>query len=130
MQAIAALLQAADAAPTALMQADILAHLQRILNSRRGQSLSAPHYGIALGAAALRDVLALLPQSTARLERVVVAAAQAHEPRLERIRLREPSRVQAHALSMFLTAHSVTDGTDMNIDIHIMPSGRVQVRRP
>lgn len=130
MQAIATMMSIPGAAPTGASHADVLSHLQRLFNSRRGQSTAAPSYGLALSIDVLRDMLTLLPQTMAHIEGAVLATANAHEPRIKNLRLREPTALHAHALTLHTVAQCCATAADVAFDVHIAPSGRVFVKRP
>lgn len=129
MQAIASMLEALEVTPGAMTHNDVLAHLQRLFNSRQGQSLSAPLYGMALGIDVLRDLLTHLPQTTATLEHAIFSCAKMHERRLKEWRLREPTALGAHALTLHMAAEYTAFRREVHFDVHIAPSGRVTVQQ-
>lgn len=69
-------------------QDDVLAHLRILLNSRQGQSPSAPDYGLP----DLTDFMHSLPHGVRALELVLQRVVERYEPRLTDVRLRyQPS---------------------------------------
>jgi len=132
MRAIANMLQSGKDSLGASELQEVLAHAQRLLNSRRGQAGSAPQYGLSFGADTLRDVLELLPQTEALIESTIIATLTAHEPRLTAWRRRAPTLVGAHSLTLLLRAtwSRAAHGPAVAIDVHVAPAGRVRVTSP
>ena len=129
MHAIAKMLQSGQEAFWATELEETLAHVQRLLNSRKGQAPSAPQYGIDFGADTLPDVLALLPQTEALIESTLVRALTAHEPRLTNWRPRAPTVLGPHSLTLLLHATWRRDprAPAVAVDVHVAPAGRITV---
>jgi predicted component of type VI protein secretion system len=132
MRAIAKMLQAGKDCCQHLELQEVLAHAQRLLNSRKGQAGSAPQYGISFGADTLRDVLEHLPQTEALIESTILATLTAHEPRLTAWRQRAPTVLGAHSLTLLLHATWTEQAhrPPVAIDVHVAPAGRVRVTSP
>lgn len=129
MQALAQMLCGSGASGPSAIVADVVAHIDRVLNSRRGQAVSAPHYGAVLTHDEVRDVMALLPQSTSSLQQAVLQAVAAHEPRLSSWRLHKPSLCDGQTLTVYLEAQL---GIELKGLVHIAcilsPCGRTKVQ--
>ncbi len=113
-----------------IVVANVVQHVQRLLNSRQGQSRSAPHYGMAMSIDLLRDMMMLLPETLHTIEQAILSTLIDHEPRLTQWRLREPTRVGAQDLTVYVAArlrHLPGQHTAL-VNIDVMPSGRIGVR--
>ncbi len=66
------------------LESVVLEHLQRMLNTRQGSSLSAPEYGIV----ELSELLHDFPNANAIMQRTIKNTIVKHEPRLKNIQVR------------------------------------------
>ncbi len=66
------------------LEAAVLSHLQRMLNTRQGSSLTAPDYGIV----ELSELLHDFPNATGLMQRCIKNTILKYEPRLKNVQVR------------------------------------------
>lgn len=66
------------------LEAAVLSHLQRMLNTRQGSSLTAPDYGII----ELSELLHDFPNATGLMQRCIKNTILKYEPRLKNVQVR------------------------------------------
>jgi len=66
------------------LEASVLEHLQRMLNTRQGSSLTAPDYGII----ELSELLHDFPNATGLMQRCIKNTILKYEPRLKNVQVR------------------------------------------
>lgn len=104
----------------------ILHNLERLLNSRQGQSEACPDYGLM----DMSLVIAGLPDSEVTVERAIQQCIERFEPRLTKVRVKrfeEPD----HPLSLFFSISanlaSERGGGSTSFETVVGPSGEVHV---
>ncbi len=88
------------------LEAAVMAHLQQMLNTRRGSSLSAPDFGIM----ELSELMHHFPDALGIMQRSIKNAILKYEPRLKNVQVRavEPDEDQNLMLVYFeITAQLV-----------------------
>lgn len=130
MQALASMLSANQPQTHALMRADVVDHVQRLLNSRAGQSASAPFYGLASSVDCLRVWMAQLPQSQDTIQHMIVQTIGAHEQRLCEWRAHGAPQLGHHALVVTLRGRwrLSPQWPDLVLDVYVSPLARMTVR--
>jgi type VI secretion system protein len=106
----------------------ILQNLQRLLNSRQGQSPACQDYGLL----DVTQVLYGLPEAEDAVERSIQKCIETFEPRLTRIRVKrveDPSRPLS--VCFLITARLASDKNQSDIwfETVVASSGRVKVGR-
>ncbi|BBA68973.1 type VI secretion system baseplate subunit TssE [Geobacter sulfurreducens] len=104
----------------------ILAHVRRIINTRRGSVPIAPDFGIP----DMLDVLQSYPDSVREIERSIRAAIQGFEPRLADVRVAfVPQEDDVLALRFAISARLGSDGGAVCFETLVDTDGKVTVRR-
>jgi type VI secretion system protein len=109
------------------IEESILAHLQRMLNSRQGCSLSAPDYGTPDVRVAARDRAEAINQMEASIRRSI----EKYEPRLADVSVRfVKSDDEMLVLCFEVSARLKTKEVDANVRFttRMVPEGRVDVK--
>lgn len=102
-------------------------HLQALLNCTRGDSQSAPEYGVP----DLTDLLRDVPDSIATLRRMLQKTIEEFEPRVHRVRVRfvssdlleDPTRLRFEISARLVQR----PGTEIRMTTRIRPGGQVFV---
>ena len=129
MQALAHILgEGVNPAPRATL-ADVVAHIERLLNSRRGQGLCAPLYGASMAHDERAEAMALLPKTMAVLEQGILQSIASYETRFTQWRLHKSSRSDGQTLTVCLQAHlhSASERIAL-IQCTLKPCGRTTVQ--
>jgi predicted component of type VI protein secretion system len=115
---------------TPAWRAEVAEHLERVLNTCAGSSLSAPAYGFQGGVERVRHLLEQLPTSAATLERDILCALQAHDGRIVGWRSRRPMQWDKTGLGLYLVGdvHHVQPRLEVGFNVQLLPSGHAQVR--
>ena len=66
------------------LEAEVVTHLQEMLNTRAGSSLSAPEYGMI----EISDMLHEFPDAMGIMQRAIKNAINTYEPRLKNVQVR------------------------------------------
>lgn len=104
----------------------ILAHIRRILNTRRGSVPIAPDFGIP----DMLDVLQSYPDSVREIERSIRTAIQGFEPRLAGVRVTFiPQEDDVLALRFAIAARLGSDGGAVRFETLVDVDGKIAVRR-
>lgn len=103
----------------------ILAHLQALLNTRQGDSPSAPGYGVLDFA----DLLHGFPASVQQLSKCIRATILEYEPRLKNVSVRQLPEENPLILRFEITAQlAQAKGTrTLRLATTVRPGGRVDV---
>jgi type VI secretion system protein len=105
----------------------VLAHLQRMLNTRQGNCLTLEDYGIP----DFTDMVHSFPEAVGRMQRAIRQSIERYEPRLRRVRVtpvEDPDDV--FRLRFEITGELVTADEQAAVwfETTISPSGRISVR--
>lgn len=105
----------------------ILAHLRVLLNTRRGESVSAPEYGVIDFA----DVVHEFPGGVQQLAKSIRATIVQHEPRLRNVSVRHVAEEGSLTLRFEITAQLAEgrSGRALRLATTVRPGGRVDVAR-
>ena len=109
------------------MADSILRHLQRMLNTRQGNALTVPDYGVP----DLTDLARGFPESASTLEDALRACIEKYEPRLRDVMVRyKQSTGDALSLSFEVTGRLAASGEDAGVWFltTVDPDGRVDVK--
>jgi type VI secretion system protein len=107
--------------------ASVLAHLQRMLNTRRGNVLVAPEYG----APDLTDIVGGFPESVAGVEQAIKRSVERYEPRLRDVRVTyRPQEDDPLTLGFEIAARMTLDGGAQTVSFvtRLTPEGRFEVK--
>ncbi len=107
------------------LEASILAHLRRMLNSRQGHAPVALDYGMP----DLSEALRTFPSSISTVEQAVRASIEKYEPRLRDVSVRfVESDQDILTLSFEIRARLVRDRSlGLQVSTRIGPDGRVEL---
>ena len=108
------------------IEQSILSHLQRMLNSRQGCSLSAPEYGTP----DISEVVRSSPEVIARMEEAIRRSVEQYEPRLGGVSVRfVRSDDEMLVLCFEVSARLKMKDVDrsMRFTTRMVPEGRVDV---
>lgn len=105
-------------------QTAVLAHLQALLNTRMGESSSAP----ALGLVDFADVVHGFPASAQVLVAGIRAMLLAYEPRLESVQVRPAPSADALALAFEISARLAGGRGHLHLRTELSASGHFAVR--
>lgn len=110
---------------TADLSASIVAHLRALLNTRRGESVTAPDFGVA----DMTDLVLSMPEGGRALERSLRDVIQGYEPRLTHVRVRQVPSPRPLQLRFQVSARLASDPRRaMSIET-CLESGRFQVQQ-
>lgn len=113
----------ARGSPRRSKQEAILAHLQALLSTRLGESLSAPNLGLIDFA----DIVHSYPASMQVLIHAIRAMLSQYEPRLRGVTVNHTSSDDPLTLALEITAHLDEDGGAIHMRTELTASGRVHV---
>ncbi len=107
------------------LEASILAHLRRMLNSRQGHALVAPDYGMP----DLSEALRTYPSSISSVEQAIRASIEKYEPRLRDVSVRfVESERDILTLSFTIRARLVRDRSlGLQVSTRIGPDGGIEL---
>ncbi len=109
------------------MADSILRHLQRMLNTRRGNAPTVPEYGVP----DLTDLARGFPESATTLEEALRACIEKYEPRLRDVTVRyKESPDDVLSMSFEVTGRLVTRGDEAGVWFltRVDPEGRIDVK--
>ncbi len=109
------------------MADSILGHLQRMLNTRKGNAPTVPDYGVP----DLTDLARGFPESATTLEDALRACIEKYEPRLRDVAVRyKESPDDVLSMSFEVTGRLVTQGDEAGVWFltRVDPEGRVDVK--
>ena len=107
---------------TKSMRGEVVAHLQRLLNTRIGTSLSAPAYGIA----DLSDVIAHLPEGGQLVAQSIHDAISTFEPRLRRVHVVQQPTDNPAVICFAITGH-LDNQTPFTSTTLVSANGHIEV---
>jgi len=104
----------------------VLAHLQRMLNTRQGNCLTLDDYGIP----DFTDMVHSFPEAVGRMQRAIRQSVERYEPRLRRVRVNPVDEEDYFRLRFEITGELVTADEQAAVwfETTISPSGRISVR--
>jgi len=104
----------------------VLAHLQRMLNTRQGNCLTLDDYGIP----DFTDMVHSFPEAVGRMQRAIRQSIERYEPRLRRVRVNPVDEEDYFRLRFEITGELVTADEQAAVwfETTISPSGRISVR--
>ncbi len=107
------------------LEASILAHLRRMLNSRQGHALAALDYGMP----DLSEALRTYPSSISSVEQAIRASIEKYEPRLRDVSVRfVESERDILTLSFTIRARLVRDRSlGLQVSTRIGPDGGIEL---
>lgn len=79
------------------LEAIVVDHLQRMLNTRQGSSLTAPDYGVV----ELSELLHDFPDSLGVMQRAIKNSILKYEPRLKNVQVRAVDPDPEHPMQLF-----------------------------
>lgn len=106
----------------------IIQNLQRLLNSRQGQSSACPDYGLL----DLTQILYGLPESEEVVERSIQKVIETFEPRLTKVRVKrvvDPSRPLTVCFLITAKLAAEKNQQDIWFETVVASSGRIRVAR-
>ncbi len=109
------------------MADSILRHLQRMLNTRRGNAPTVPDYGVP----DLTDLARGFPESAATLEDALRACIEKYEPRLRDVTVRykeSPDDVLGMSFEVTGRLETSADPAGVWFLTRVDPEGRIDVR--
>lgn len=83
----------------------VIAHLRALLNTRRGESVTAPDFGVP----DLTDVVLSMPEGGRAIERSLRDVIERYEPRLTHVRVRQVQSPQPLQLRFQVRARLAAD---------------------
>jgi type VI secretion system protein len=103
----------------------ILEHLRVLLNTRQGEAVCAPSYGVV----DFTDVVHAMPGATQALVRSIRATILEHEPRLRNVTVRPAGEEGELVLRFEISAQlaSQRSGRTLHFSTTIRPGGRYDV---
>jgi type VI secretion system protein len=105
----------------------VLTHLQRMLNTRQGNCLTVPDYGIP----DFTDMVHNFPEAVGQMQRAIRRSVERYEPRLRKVRV-TPTNPEDDFLQLRfeITAELVTADEDASVwfETTIGADGHVRVR--
>ncbi len=105
----------------------VLTHLQRMLNTRQGNCLTVPDYGIP----DFTDMVHNFPEAVGQMQRAIRRSVERYEPRLRKVRV-TPANPEDDFLQLRfeITAELVTADEDASVwfETTIGADGHVRVR--
>jgi type VI secretion system protein len=113
-------------APLGHPVASITEHLRALLNTRKGESVSAPGFGIL----DFNDVLHLYPAAISRMQQSIRAAIQEFEPRLRSVAVvHVPEEQEPTALRFDIIAQLHLPGRGDTVRFHtrLHPGGQADI---
>ena len=104
----------------------VLAHLQRMLNTRQGNCLTLDDYGIP----DFTDMVHSFPEAVGRMQRAIRHSIERYEPRLRRVRVNPVDEEDFFRVRFEITGELVTADEQAAVwfETTISPSGRISVR--
>ena len=104
----------------------VLAHLQRMLNTRQGNCLTLDDYGIP----DFTDMVHNFPEAVGRMQRAIRQSIERYEPRLRRVRVNPVDEDDFFRVRFEITGELVTADEQAAVwfETTISPSGRISVR--
>ncbi|MBU8900871.1 type VI secretion system baseplate subunit TssE [Corallococcus sp. H22C18031201] len=113
-------------APSGDVLESIAEHLRALLNTRKGESVATPHYGIL----DLNDIIHSYPSAIPRMTQSIRTAIQEFEPRLKNVVVTYvPDEIDPTALRFDITAQLATRERKGMVRFHsqLSPGGRVEL---
>jgi type VI secretion system protein len=113
-------------APRGNVVASIAEHLRAILNTRKGEALAAPSFGIM----DFNDIIHLFPAAIPRMQQSIRTAIQEFEPRLKNVVVvHVPDEQEPTALRFDIIAQLNTKEARGSLRFHtqMYPGGRVEL---
>ena len=102
---------------------DIVEHLQRLLNTRKGDAPMDPEYGIS-------DFNGVIhPDAIRALRQDIEKTIEKYEPRLERVRVTNSSQEESLVLRLDIVARTKSQRGTLRLRTDLLPGGVVRVRR-
>ena len=104
-----------------------LRHLQKMLNTRQGQALTQPEYGIP----DVTEFIQTLPDMVNEVRRAIRNSIEKFEPRLRNVDVTfVPSEEEWLSLHFEITAELVTEKEEASVwfETSVSPSGHIEVR--
>jgi len=105
----------------------VLSHLQRMLNTRQGNCLTVPDYGIP----DFTDMVHNFPEAVGQMQRAIRNSVERYEPRLRKVRVTPTNPGDDFLQLRFeITAELLTADEDASVwfETTIAPDGHVRVR--
>jgi type VI secretion system protein len=112
---------------TELLARSILNHMQRLLNSRQGESLCVPDYGIP----DVAEVVHAFPDSIGDMQKAIQTSIEKYEPRLGKVRVkRMESEGEVLELRFEILAQLVTAKKKafLKFETIVDPDGKIRIR--
>jgi len=109
------------------MADSVLRHLQRMLNTRRGNAPTVPDYGVP----DLTDLARGFPESAGALQEALRACIEKYEPRLRDVSVQyKESPDDVLSMSFEVTGRLVTRGDEAGVWFltRVDPEGRIDVK--
>lgn len=101
--------------------ADIIEHLQRLLNTRKGDAPMDRDYGISDFNGAMH------PDALRALRKDIERTIEKYETRLERVRVTDKSAKESLVLELDIVGR-LRDGRTLRLRTDLLPGGEVRVR--
>jgi len=106
--------------------ASITEHLRALLNTRKGEAVASPNYGIL----DFNDIVHLMPFAITKMQSSIQSAVQEFEPRLRNVTVRYvEDEVEPTALRFDVSAQLALKGVkgQLLFRTRLLPGGRVEV---
>ena len=109
------------------LNASILSHLKKMLNTRQGHVLTQPEYGMP----DITEFILNLPEAVHEVSEAIRSSIERFEPRLISVTVNHlPSEYSLFSLRFEITAALVTDVDEASVrfETELTPSGQIEVR--